>query len=266
MGYRNPSISVFRNLLIVFGVLATAAFYMLRPEGVVGSYFSTTISVAALFAALFALRFLITTLGDGPQQLAFRMIFLGISCTVLGSVLWAFFIFSGMSDLASSVPPLLYFATYVLNFLGFLKLGINAKIKIRKFLGIVIGFSLFGLILLTISGASSGIEFNLIVLGYLVGDFLRIVLIALMLQMVIIYQGGLLGRYWLSIFIGNILIIIGNFSSAILFKEYSSGAWPFILIDLIFIGGYLFVTHGFYGIGDSIRSAQKKISQHGGKQ
>ena len=256
------SISTFRGFVISFGVIVTILYYLFQIGGVSGGYFSSIVSALALIIVLFALGSLLLTSGGGPQQFAFRFIFIGVLSATIGELLWIFFMVNGQPALADSIPPLLYITTYVLNFLGYLKLGIYCKIQIKEFLGIVLGFGIFELILFTLSRATNPTIFDLVHSGYVLGDALRMIIISLILQMVIIYQGGLLGRYWLSIFIGNLFIIIGNFVSAILYKEYNLYVWPFSLIDLLFIGGYLFVGHGFYGIGDSLRLAQRKISQH----
>lgn len=266
MQKNNLSISTFRNFITVCGIVATIAFYGLRLEGLTGSYFSTAVSILGLFIVLFSLKSLLTTLGNGPLYSGFRFIFLGILCSELGMILWAWFMLSGSLKLANQVPTFLFFATYILNFIGFLKLAITIKVDVQKFWGMIVSFSILGIILTTIANAAHSNGSNIINTAFVMGDFLRLVVISLTLQMVVIYQGGLLSRYWLSIFIGNLFIIIGNFSSAVLFKEYSAAIWPYTLIDLIFVGGYLFVAHGYYGIGDSVRLAQKKITEYSKKK
>lgn len=256
------SISTFRAFVLSFGVAATVLYYLFQIQGVSGAYFSTAVSTLALIIVLFALGSLLLSFGGGPQQFGFRFIFIGVLFTTVGELLWLFFTLNGQPVLAGSIPPIFYITTYVLNFLGYLKISIYCKIRIKEFLGIVLGFGIFELILFTLSRAINPTAFDLVHSGYVLGDGLRMIIISLILQMVIIYQGGLIGRYWLSIFIGNLFIIIGNFISTILLKEYNSYTWPFPLIDLIFIGGYLFVAHGFYGIGDSIRLAQRNIVHH----
>lgn len=262
MKHTLPPVSVFRNALIIFGTVSTVLFYLLRISGLAGGYFSTVISLIALCAALFALHTLTATMGTGLKAAGFRFILFGVFSTTVGELLWVVFMLAGKPELSASVPPMLFILTYILNFLGFLLVARATKVNVREFLGLIIGFGILGLMLFTISSAVTPFTPSVINSGFVLGDTVRIIVIALALQMVLIYQGGLLGRYWLSIFIGNIFILIGNFSSAVLVKQYASGMWPFTLIDLIFIGGYVFAAHGFYGIGDSIRLAQKKITEH----
>lgn len=266
MTISRPSIFAFRTFVTIFGAAVTLIYYLFQIQGTTSSYLTTAISLFALITVLFSLKVVISTLGAGPQQLGFRLIFVGVLSSCIGLLLWATFFFTGQLDLAATVPSFFFYSTYILNFLGFLKLGLNARIDGREFIGVIVGFGLLGLILTTIANALHPFTINLFTAGFLLGDALRIIMIALMLQMVVIYQGGLLGRYWLSIFVGNIFILFGNFASSILIKEYTSTVWPFPLIDLLFIGGYLFVAHGYYGIGDSLKLALRKIAEHKRKQ
>lgn len=256
------SILQFRNFLTAFGTVVTLILYIFQIGGILGGYFTTIISIIALCFVLYGLGSVISALGGGPKKPSFQLIFFGILSSQVGLILWTIFTLTGNLKSANTIPPLFYIATYFLNFIGFLRLGMVSQIKVRDFMGVIIGFGVLGLTILTIANASHPVTLNLISSGFLIGDVLRIIIIALLLQMVVIYQGGLLGRYWLSIFVGNMFIFIGNFAASILTSEYMSGRWPYPLIDLIFIGGYLFVAHGFYGIGDSIRFAQKQIREH----
>lgn len=257
----NDSVEQFRSFLIIFGVIATLFFYIFRAQGMVYVYMTSTVTVIALILALISLWRVVSALGKGEKHTGFLLIFIGITLTVIGEILWAFFTILGNPVLAGTIPSYFFITTYFLNTIGFILIAKSTHTMVSEFLGIVVGFLLIIIILITIANASNPISINEISLGYLAGDALRVIAITLTLQMVIIYQGGLLGRYWLSIFIGNIFIIIGNFAQSVLAPKYFAAIWPYTLIDLIYLGGYVFVTHGFYGIGESIIAAQKLLTR-----
>lgn len=262
MSQSTHSIVKFRNRLTFFGLIITFVFYLLRPSGQLGIYLTTAAAIPSLLIILYALRSVIISLGGGPQLLAYRLLFLGVLSATIGQLLWFLFSLTGQTNFANTIPTIFFLITYIANFLGFLRLSLVFSVKVKEFPGVIVGFSILGIILYHISHAATPINFNPISSVFILGDVVRVVVIAMLLQMVVIYQGGLLGRYWLSIFVGNIFIIMGNFSSAVYNIDYFAGNWPYTLIDLIFVGGYLFVAHGFYGISDSIRQAQRMILSH----
>lgn len=254
-----PSIATFRYFLISFGVISLFSFYLFRVSGTTYNYFTAIITSLAFLFNLFALATIIFTLGKGRRQIGFILIFLGILSALIGEISWFIFTLRNEPDLATYIPTIFFTLTYLFNTLGFVQIAWLARVKIFEFIGVVVGFFFLTITLLTISNAVHPISLNLFNAGYLIGDALRVIIISLILQIIIIYQGGLLGRYWLSLFIGNIFIIIGNFTQSLLVPQYFSAAWPFTLIDIIYLGGYLFVCHGYYGIADTIRTAQMEI-------
>lgn len=262
---KHISVSTFRKILITLAVISFALFYATRAQGLVYDFLTSVTTVVALLLAMVGLYLTITLLGKGIRQTGFSLIFFGIFCTVLGEGIWSYFTSIG-NPVAANSASFLFMATYVLNALGFAVIAWASKIRISEFVGNVVGFLLLGVILITLANASFPISVNAISLGFLAGDALRLVIITLILQMVVMYQGGLFGRYWLSIFIGNMFILLGNFAQSILAQQYYRALWPFTVIDLIYLGGYLFVAGGFYGIADSIRVAQQMISLHQKKQ
>lgn len=258
----NLPINKFRNYILLFGLLGFILYYITQASGLTYIYLSSFFALVALILVFVSIYSLVHSLGKSPQTSGYCFILTGIGLSVVGQLLWTIFSLIYPSKLVYIVPTVFFFATYILNFIGYLKVTLVTKILVNEFLAMIVSFLLLGIILTTLIYFSSPFSPNFVQLGFVGGDAIRSIIIALLLQKAIIYQGGLFGRYWLSIFIGNIFITIGNFASGAFSQGYISFIWPFTLIDLIFIGGYLYVAHGFYGLSDTIKIAQNKIISH----
>lgn len=261
-----PSIGMFRRFVAIYGAVATLV-YLFRLGGQFHNLFSFFLYFFPFLFLLFSQWSLIKTMGRSKQTLGYMLVFVGVISGTVGQLIWGYFRFFSPSFLINVIPPFFFFTTYILAFLGFVIVGKALRVKWQSNPELIVAIALLGLILAVII-SGSGILSNqglpdyvhYINLGYLLGDIVHLIVIYLIVLIVISYKGGgLFGRYWTSLFVGHFLYVVGDFTTAIFFKSYSTGHWPFTLIDLIFIGGYLFSAHGFYGLCDSVRQAQAKM-------
>lgn len=267
--FLKPSVDTFRKFVVFYG-LVSALVYFLHSDGPLYNTISFFIYFLPFPILLFSQRSLIKAMGKNQQTLGFSLVFIGVLSATVGQAIWGFFRFFYPSTLINIIPPFFFFATYFLAFFGFAIVAKALRVNWKSNPELIIAIALLGLILsIIVSGSgvlsSQGLPdyVHYINLGYLLGDVVHLIVIYLIVLIVISYKGGgLFGRYWTSLFMGHILYVIGDFTTAIFFKSYSAGLWPFTLIDLIFIGGYLFNAHGFYGLCDGVRQAQAKIKEY----
>lgn len=264
--FLKPKVNLFRKLLVSFGFVVTIVY--LFQFG--GSFYNSLAFVFYLIPFLllfYSLISLIKVMGQNRQVLGYQLILAGVSSGTIGQLIWGYFHFFAPSNLINVIPPIFFFTTYVFIFFGFITVAKALSVNWKTGPELIIAFTLLGIILVTII-AKSGFHLNqdlppivnLINIGYIIGDIVHLIVVYLIVLIVISYRGGgLFGRYWNSLFVGHILLLLGDFSTAVFFKQYASSTWPFTMLDLIFIGAYLFNAHGYYGLFDSVRQAQSKI-------
>lgn len=261
------SSATLRIFLSITGFLITLVYYVLRASGTMYVGISSVINIFALCLALFAVWTLTDVMGKNTKQTGFKIVMAGIFFTLIGQVAWTLSSLMPSIQLPAVLPTILFLVTYVLTFVGYIVIAYASKVDLKEFLGMVVGIGILGAVLITLSIAVHPISrLNIINLSMVIGDSLRVIIISLILQMVVLYHGGLFGRFWLSIFIGNLYILIGDFAASVFAGQYFTWVWPFTLIDIIYLGGYFFVTHGFYGLAEGVYLAQLKILQHKNKK
>lgn len=262
-------ISFSNFLFIIFGLLATALF-IFRLGGPINIPLQYSIYFLTFPIGLFSIWSTIKIMGsNNPQHKPFLTIFFAILASGIGTLLSTIDQLIIKSDFIVTASTISFFLAYIGLFIGYVSEAKVLKLKFSNYPGILTGFSIMGIILVTIIYkfevepiifSHGPITTSLINLGYVLGDLSLIIISFLLLAISLSYEGGLLSQSWSMIFAGHFMIFIADILVAIFSPQFTANIWPYGLISLIWLISNLLISAGFYGIGDSIHSVQRKIS------
>lgn len=202
---------------------------------------------------------------------ALFLLTLGFAAWLVGEAIWFYLRVIRNVDPFPSLADFFYLVGYPLLFIGLLiELG-QEKISLRDFnpfirtmLAVsasVVGFAVLYFGVFLAYDATAPLMDNLIAVSYGVGDFLLILPAVLILKTTLDYQRGKLYSPWLFLFFGLALTLIADVLYAIFIEQYSSSLWPYTMIDLFWIAGYLSLANGFFGIRSIISFAHRRLQK-----
>lgn len=202
---------------------------------------------------------------------ALFLLALGFAAWLVGEAIWFYLRVILNVDPFPSLADIFYLIGYPLLFIGLLiELG-QEKISLRDFnpflwtlMGVsaaVVGFLVLYFGVFLAYDPTVPLLDNLIAMSYGVGDFVLILPTVLILRTTLDYQKGKLYAPWLFLFFGLALTLIADVLYAIFIDQYSSSLWPYTLIDLFWIAGYLSLANGFFGIRSVISSAHRRLQK-----
>jgi len=203
---------------------------------------------------------------DNPHAKAIAFLALGIFFWFLGDSIWFILEYFLNKSPFPSVADYFYLLAYPL-----LLTGLSVEIKNNQ-LNWSAGKISFGVLLSIIVGAivlyfgvvqayspAESLLNNAIAISYGIGDLVLIIFAIVILMVAVGYHKGKLFYPWLYILIGFFLILAADILFAIYREEYENFTGLIRNIDLGWISGFLFISYGFFSIGDTVKNAQSKL-------
>lgn len=250
----------------------SSVFYVLMLGGEANRFITNALFLVPPFLAV--------ALGLGAMQvygwrnahgLSLGLLSLGFGSWFVGEVIWFVLRIIMNIDPYPSVADIFYLLGYPLLFIGLLLELKEQRLEIRDidpftrtlvvfFLFVLYAFVLYFQLFLAYDPSASLIE-NFTAISYGLGDFVLIIPAVLVLKTTLDFQKGRLYTPWLAVFTGLFLTLIADLLYSIYTEQYSATLFPYNLIDLFWIGGYLALAYGFFGIRSVIESAHKRLEK-----
>lgn len=252
--------------LIVF-FIASVASYLFGADGgkglAVHHFFYLAPSLIAVFFGVNASRLL------GLKSVQGKVIILmtkGIFLLFMGEFLWVLYDAVLNTDPYPSMADVFYILSYPFIFLGMIyqiKLNKVDPAKIQKTIALstlaIMGFGIYWFIQDKTLGFGSDVWENIFKIFYQIADFVLIICNILIFFVIMEYENGKLAKPWMFIFIGLVLMYIADVLFGAYQTEYEAFTYPYNMIDLFWIGSYLFIGFGFHTLGNIIAELQEKL-------
>lgn len=247
-------------LLIYFTVTLLIYLYS-DPMGLIANIFYVASGIFAILGSVYTIKIYGF---KNPHAQAVLLIAIGLGMKFIAELIWAVLEFGFGVYPFPSIADLFFLLAY-----PFLLLGLAQEFRINKFnWGICQVFS--GTLLAVLLGSlviyfgvykafnpEESLLNNAIAIFYGIGDLVILIMIIGILLIVSEYHKGKLFLPWFQVFLGFLLMLIADILFAIYGPEYeeSDGYYRQIL-DLAWIGSYLFLAYGIYKIGYVVHKAR----------
>lgn len=208
---------------------------------------------------------------SNPHGRTHLLLSLGFIAWFIGEVIWFYLRVILNVDPYPSAADIFYLVGYPLLFAGLFNELRQQKISLKDFdpfvrivLGfaaVIVGFLVFYFGVFQAFDPSVTVMENLITMSYGLGDLVLIVPAVLILKTTLDYQKGKLFSPWMYLFAGLFLTLVADVLYAVFNDLYSSSVWPYTLIDLFWIAGYLSLAYGFFSVISVIESAHQRLQK-----
>lgn len=250
-------------IFIAFFIAVLATYLSGDYESLVVQLWNLAPPLTAAVCGIFAIK--VYNLNN-PHAKAIAFMSLGVFFWFLGDFIWAIFEYFLNISPFPSVADFFYLLAYPLLLVG---LTVELKSNVLKFswtkilLGVVIAV-LLGILVIYFGvikayAPEESLVNNVIAMAYGIGDLILIIFGMAVLGVAIGYQKGKLFFPWISIVCGFCLILLADILFAVYREQYESYLGLFRNIDLGWISGFLLIAFGFYGIGETLKEAKKKL-------
>jgi len=255
-----------KNFLIVVLAAFFAAALITYLSGDYESLANNIWNIASpLFAAICGTMAVKVYGMSNPHAKALAFLALGVFFWFLGDFIWFILEYFYNKNPFPSAADYFYLLAYLMLLIGLIQEVRSNSIKWtngKALLAIVISL-LFGLIVFYFGivlayDPDQTLLNNLIAISYGIGDLVLIIFSVAILMITLGYQKGRLFLPWLYILVGFTLILTADILFAIFREEYENFSVVRNL-DLGWISGFLFLSLGFFSIGNAIKEARKKL-------
>jgi len=203
---------------------------------------------------------------NNPHAKAIAFMALGVFFWFLGDFIWFIYEYFLNKNPFPSIADYFYLIAYPFLLLGLIQelrsnvlkwtyCKIIASVSLSLFFGLIVLY--FGI--LKAYNPFESILNNVVAMAYGVGDLILIIFAVAILMIAIGYQKGKLFLPWLLILIGFVFILAADILFAIYRNSYEEYLGYYRMLDLGWISGFLFVSFGFYSIGDAIKETRIKL-------
>jgi hypothetical protein len=202
---------------------------------------------------------------------AFLLLASGMSLILAGDLVFQLILNSTGSVPLPSLADLAYGLGYLLLLLGFYSEVRIYKVSFRSF--DMFSRVIIALFIVLLGGAVLYLEVispynpqipllaNLASVSFGIYDFFLVILAVLILKMTLGFGNGKLFLPWLFILLGVISSMTGDIIYSLTYENYLSSVWPYTMLNMFWVGGYLLASYGLLRIGIIIREAQAQIKK-----
>lgn len=256
------------NVAIIFAVIYSA---------IAGVYFSKTSNefqgilflIPPLLATLFGLYAASTYKLENIHGKSMAFLALGMACFFIGETLFFMYQYVFHKMPFPSVADVFYLLAYPMILIGLLIEVRMHKPRLSEFnksaLAIMGGVLAVLIAVVTYFGIYKAYDpdaaffANWIAASYGIGDIIILIPAMYVLKLAFDYKGGKLFNSWILIFFAMLFMLSGDILFATYSTQYSAGAWPYTLIDLLWVASYLLFAYSFYYTASVLRELRKKL-------
>ena len=258
----------------LIGLVLLSYFILISAVYVFGPGFSDTgylyADILYLFAALFAVLgglFATKTYGlKNKHGKYMALITVAFLCWLIGEVVWVYLDWVLSVDPFPSVADYFYLSGYIFLFLGLLGAACIHKTSLTSLAimplitaALILSGVTFYFGIYTAYDASATLLENAVGMFYGVGDLVMILFAFLTVAFVGEYKGGALSRGWFLLMLGLFPYWLADILFAMFTDAYTESAFMYILIDLLWISGFLLFAAGSSYIASAIINARSKL-------
>lgn len=254
------------GMAVIF-VLAVAAHILFRDPAAfpyLRSLSALPISILTLTATLFVTRMYGWHNAHGK---AFALLSFGLLCVILGTTTQSVSLLR-LADVSPALANNFYLLGYFIIFpalaIEFFLQGpnwkrINRAFLLWSFLFLCIAGGVLGYVAFSAYNPSLPLQGNLAAVVYPFFDFNLALLTVFTLKLVREYRGGALASGWMFFAFAIGTFLVGDTFFALYSDEFLRGIWPYTMINVLWLAGYLFAAYGSFTIGNALHLAQQRL-------